>query len=199
MNEQWKELKETIVELRDSDGTGTQQEVCKFLANYMDILEKQMQEPSEDEYIKVPKKALKYRTAGMVAYNAEWLKNNFDIERAVICGAQEPCEDAISRQTVMEHYSTGELAHCNHISRNNLLDFIEQLPPVTPQPKMGRWIYGEDNLGTGRDGWYCNQCGHFEFWDYSSDMNNAKLNLPNPCPNCGAKMVESQEKRDEGK
>lgn len=42
MIEQWQELKETIIELRDNDGTGTQQEVCKFLANYMDILEKQM-------------------------------------------------------------------------------------------------------------------------------------------------------------
>ena len=48
------------------------------------------QEPCEDEYIKVPKKALKYRTTGMVAYNVEWLKNHFDIERAVICGVQEP-------------------------------------------------------------------------------------------------------------
>ena len=52
------------------------------------------QKPCEDEYIKVPKKALKYRTAGMVAYNAEWLKNHFDIERA-ICGAQEPVLDKI--------------------------------------------------------------------------------------------------------
>ena len=26
----------------------------------------------------------------MVAYNVEWLKNHFDIERAVICGVQEP-------------------------------------------------------------------------------------------------------------
>ena len=43
MTEQWKELKETIIELRDNGGTGTQQEVCNFLANYMDILEKQMQ------------------------------------------------------------------------------------------------------------------------------------------------------------
>jgi hypothetical protein len=42
MTEQWKELKETIIELRDNDGTGTQQEVCKFLANLMDVLEKQM-------------------------------------------------------------------------------------------------------------------------------------------------------------
>lgn len=48
MNEQWQELKETITEMRDNDGTGTQQEVCKFLANLMDILEKQMQEPSGD-------------------------------------------------------------------------------------------------------------------------------------------------------
>ena len=38
--EQWRELKETIIELRDNDGTGTQQEICKFLANYMDVLEK---------------------------------------------------------------------------------------------------------------------------------------------------------------
>ena len=42
MNEQWKELKETIIELRDNDGAGTQQEVCKFLANLMDVLEKQI-------------------------------------------------------------------------------------------------------------------------------------------------------------
>ena len=43
MTEQWQELKETITEMRDNDGTGTQQEVCKFLVNYMDVLEKQMQ------------------------------------------------------------------------------------------------------------------------------------------------------------
>ena len=42
MTEQWQELKETITEMRDNDGTGTQQEVCKFLANLMDVLEKQM-------------------------------------------------------------------------------------------------------------------------------------------------------------
>jgi hypothetical protein len=48
MIEQWQELKETITEMRDNDGTGTQQEVCKFLANLMDVLEKQIQEPCED-------------------------------------------------------------------------------------------------------------------------------------------------------
>ena len=44
MKEQWRELKETITEMRDNDGTGTQQEVCKFLVNLMDVLEKQMSE-----------------------------------------------------------------------------------------------------------------------------------------------------------
>lgn len=48
MTEQWQELKETITEMRDNGGTGTQQEVCKFLTNYMEILEKQMQHPYEN-------------------------------------------------------------------------------------------------------------------------------------------------------
>ena len=48
MTEQWQELKETITEMRDNGGTGTQQGVCKFLANYMETLEKQMQQPCED-------------------------------------------------------------------------------------------------------------------------------------------------------
>lgn len=42
MSEQWDELKETIIELRDSNGTATQQEVCKFLANLMNVLEAKM-------------------------------------------------------------------------------------------------------------------------------------------------------------
>jgi len=44
MKEQWQELKETITEMRDNDGTSTQQEVCKFLVDYMEILEKQILE-----------------------------------------------------------------------------------------------------------------------------------------------------------
>lgn len=39
VTEQWQELKETIIELRDSDGTLTQQEVCEYLVYYMNVLE----------------------------------------------------------------------------------------------------------------------------------------------------------------
>ena len=44
MREQWNELKETIIELRDNNGTCTQQEVCQFLANLMNVLEAQMEQ-----------------------------------------------------------------------------------------------------------------------------------------------------------
>ena len=40
--EAWEELKETIIELRDNDGTCTQQEICKFLTNLMEVEEKQI-------------------------------------------------------------------------------------------------------------------------------------------------------------
>lgn len=35
----WEELKETIIELRDNEGTCTQTEVCTFLVNLMNVIE----------------------------------------------------------------------------------------------------------------------------------------------------------------
>lgn len=60
MNEQWQELKETITEMRDNDGIGTQQEVCKFLVNLMDILEKQIQEKKTGHWIYIGNKDIKH-------------------------------------------------------------------------------------------------------------------------------------------
>jgi len=54
------------------------------MAKIADAIKALELESCEDEYIKVPKKALKYRTAEIVAYNVEWLKKHFDMERAVI-------------------------------------------------------------------------------------------------------------------
>ena len=104
-------------------------------------------------------------------------------------------DDAISRQAVLDAIGRVGICKCstNEIEAvSECTRAVKALPPVTAEPKTGHWIYGEDTPGTGRDGWFCNQCGHFEFWDYRLDMKSAKLNLPNPCPNCGAKM-ESEE------
>lgn len=51
----------------------------------------------------------------------------------------EPCEDAVSREAIMKHYNDGELSHVYYLSRNNLLDYIESLPSVTPKAEP-QWI-----------------------------------------------------------
>lgn len=130
----------------------------------------------EDEYVKVPKKALKYRTAGMVAYNAEWLKNHFDMERAVICGAQ-PCEDAISRQAVLDEAFEADTKEYGRIEVVGV-DAINSLTPVTPQPKTGKWI-NPTTMQCMKEQvfYYCSVCGNY------ADANKY-------CPNCGSRMMQ---------
>lgn len=131
MNEQWQELKETIIEMRDNDGTGTQQEVCKFLANLMDVLEK-----------------------------GESLIN----------------DDAISRQAVLDLLE----------NTNNgwIINKVLQLPSVTPQQKIGHWIYSKA-VNTSEIIWSeCSEC---------KDGERGCAKRMKYCPNCGTKMVEPQE------
>lgn len=88
---------------------------------------------------------------------AEWLK---DYKRLL---EQEPCEDAISRQAVLDL-----------LIENGIYGYekkIAELPSIQPKPPTGHWIT-EDRLYP-----KCDQCG----WEYGSDMTNF-------CPNCGAKM-----------
>lgn len=80
-------------------------------------------------------------------------------------------EDAISRQAVID-----ALNKTSGI-RGDALKALYDLPPVTPRPKTGHWIFDEvlDRH------YYCSECKSMgvDYWDY--------------CPNCGAKMVEPQE------
>lgn len=50
MTDQWQELKETIIEIRDNNEFehGDVTLMCRFLVNYMEVLEKQMQEPCKN-------------------------------------------------------------------------------------------------------------------------------------------------------
>lgn len=130
------------------------------------------QQPCEDEYIKVPKKALKYRTAGTVAYNAEWLKNHFDIERAVICGEQEPCNDCISRQAAIDAIWDGVNMD---IYTREVKECLEQLPSVTPAEKVGHWIEERTYME-------CPNC--HDIWHYEENQTERFKY----CPTCGAKM-----------
>ena len=88
----------------------------------------------------------------------------------------DTCEDAISRQAVLEPYQTLKDSDtiCIWLLRKN----IEQIPSVTPKPKTGRWIDGK-----------CNRCGtHAPYWAMASGYY-----LSEYCQHCGAKMAESEE------
>ena len=161
MTEQWQELKETIIEMRDNDGTGTQQEVCKFLANLMDVLEKQMQEPAYcDRNI-----CLKNEYTGIGCDECEVTKS------------QEPCEDAISREDVIDLKWQGEASEEFLEGYASAIEDARVLPPVNPQEKTGHWITLKDEYGDVHEA-VCSNCdsnGNHK-WTY--------------CPKCGTKMQE---------
>jgi hypothetical protein len=101
------------------------------------------------------------------------------------CKEYEPCGDCISREKAVKivlPYVDGDL----------IADELKHLSPVTPQPKIGKWLdcYKEMpifNAGgfteTKHVGWTCSCCGENHFW-IKSDY----------CPNCGAKMEVLNEK-----
>lgn len=91
---------------------------------------------------------------------------------------QEPCDDCISRQAVLELVADYDL------SMGQVVRGIHALLPVTPQPKTGHWIERR-NRATGHIESVCSKCGAEEGYPYNDY-----------CGNCGAKMV-GQQKRSE--
>ena len=83
----------------------------------------------------------------------------------------EPCEDAISRQAVID-------ACDQSINLFEAVDRIRELKPVTSQPKTGHWIIKSHVYGVTS----CSECG-FEL----------RIDNTNYCPNCGAKMENEVE------
>lgn len=107
-------------------------------------------------------------------------------------------EDAVSRQAVDE--LSKELVHTTRDKADFLCNFwerLQKLPPITPQSKIGHWgrkikvdTYDIEGVKTWGIKCQCDKC------DFSTivveDFGYYKY-----CPNCGAKMIESQESEAE--
>lgn len=106
---------------------------------------------------------------------------------------QEPCEDAISRQALLDEINRiGIKAFETYNDYSRLFDFVDTLPPVTPQPKTGNWEWVQYDSNPNIGNWHCSECNRI--------VCGAIKNAANPifyaynyCPNCGARMVESEE------
>ena len=108
-------------------------------------------------------------------------------KRAVILGKaikaleQEPCEDAISRQAV-RHILNHEVKMPIKVWKK-VFELVDDLPPVTPQPKTGHWISLYDEVA--KVSWY--ECDH---------CHNGMAFSTDYCPYCGCRMIEAQERSD---
>lgn len=133
---------------------------------------------------------------------------------------QQPCEDAISRQAVLEAIDAKAWEFCDYlISKNrndeqkpvshfadNLRECVsEDLPPVNAQPKTGHWIVdGSVDCYLDKVRCHCSECGKKKEFPADYDHIKHKLSISyqypefidNYCPNCGAKMVDPQESGD---
>lgn len=101
---------------------------------------------------------------------------------------REPCEDAISRQTVKMQM----IKYGFHAPDMTVTEFIEDLPSVNPQPKTVHWILQPSNKEQGeRDfiWWKCSECGQVIYSETEKDRREFHAF----CSRCGAKMVDPQE------
>lgn len=104
---------------------------------------------------------------------------------------QEECEDAISRQAVIDILDdmTKDYAKSNDFEKVNGVAWVkvQKLPSVNP-PKTGHWIkltdYHFSNISYMGE---CSECGDTVLI-YEDEESEWKY-----CPNCGCHMVETQE------
>ena len=97
---------------------------------------------------------------------------------------QEPCDDAISRQAVLDVIEELKKIHFDRIVvLNKVRDRVLDLPPINPQePKTGHWEWLTE------DKYRCSNCNHETRVDEC--MNKTMYDY---CPFCGASMFEPQE------
>ena len=95
----------------------------------------------------------------------------------------KPCEDCISRQYLLDNCVVDKVT-MPYVPVSK----IENAPPVTPQPKMGRWIEEINDYGK-VVGWHCSKC--YEDTGFTTDC---KWDF---CPKCGVKTENAKDKISE--
>lgn len=127
------------------------------------------------------------------SYCGRWLKwaskdeQNLDMK-------QEPCEDAIDRAEAITEIMmfAGNVKSDEedvYIKVSDAVQLLRELPPVTPQPKMGKWmrktkvdgVYDIAGVKTWGIKCQCDRC------DFTTTVIE-DFGYYTYCPNCGAKM-----------
>lgn len=99
------------------------------------------------------------------------------------CEDQQPCEDAVNRQAVLDTLDKMDKALDTDRTVENYKELLNEcykvLPSVTPKEKTGMWI-NDWEMGMSE----CSCCGETYLWEDHKGTENFHY-----CPNCGARMV----------
>ncbi len=110
------------------------------------------------------------------------------LDMAIKALEREPCEDTVSRQAVL-NYIYNDLGlrdeeNGKDIERQIELErsykYVKSLPPVTPQPKIGKWFVDERPESNREI--ICSNCEQPIFKYHKMDFDYR----PKYCPNCGS-------------
>lgn len=112
-----------------------------------------------------------------IAYKATLAEKDF-YDTAINALEQQSCDDAISREAVIELCEGWWLGHTKE---DDFVTEVRALPSVAPQQRTGRWIEVIDEIDSlGNKAWHheCSICGSDK-----SGWGTYKY-----CPDCGTKM-----------
>lgn len=96
----------------------------------------------------------------------------------------DDCEDAISRQAVLD-VTERELFKGDAISE------IEKLPSVTPKQKVGHWEWVQYDYNPKLGNWHCSECRCIVAECVEAEKRGG-IPLYKYCPQCGAKMEDTE-------
>ena len=101
----------------------------------------------------------------------------------------QPCEDAISRRAVDE--AIYDYSRSCDVNYAQIMEYIDKLPSVKPQEPTGHWIAIDEEP---HEDYECDKCG-YTISTYTANIEpHTEYKY---CPNCGARMVKPQERREE--
>lgn len=113
---------------------------------------------------------------------------------------EEPCDNCVSRQEVLEQINcwidSGDYRYTN--ATDYLRRRINYLSPVTPQQKIGHWVYDEVCSDWYDTVYKCSCCERRISFTraYETEDEEDDVYRNYPYCHCGAKMVKPQESED---
>jgi len=120
------------------------------------------------------------------------------LEMAIKALEKQPCDDCISREATIEAISKKYIggkgamknAPINDLYADGLeeaVDAVWDMPSVTPEAKTGRWV--AQDIHNCHTDFKCSACGYIHSFMHLYGKPTADYTY---CPNCGARMAESE-------